>query len=218
MQNETIINSAKNFIKKEFDWLCIAHDLYHFERVYASAIKIFEWEQEWDELVVWLWAIFHEMSDDKFFALESEKQVDKVINFLDSFEINNEQKEKIIYIVENLWYGKSLTWNINKFIEFQIVEEADRLDAIWAIAIARTFAYWWKIKSPIYDPEVEPLLNITKEEYYKAWGPSINHFYEKLLKLKDEMRTKVWKEIAQERHIFMEKYLEQFFAEWNWER
>lgn len=214
-----IIKKAKKIIELELKWLCSAHDIYHIERVYDNSMKIFKWESNWDEVVIWLGALFHEMLDEKFFNWKKEEQVIKINNFLSWFELTKDQKEKIIYIIENLWYGKSLSWKkIDKFIEFQIVEEADRLDAIWAIAIARTFAYWGKIQRPIYEPDVKPIQNMTCEQYYRAESHSINHFYEKLLKLKDEMKTKVWKEIAEERHIFMEKYLEQFFAEWNGDR
>lgn len=219
MLNNIIINKAKTYISSELIWLCSAHDMYHIERVYDNSIKIFKWEQDWDEIVIWLWAIFHEMLDEKFFQGKKENQINKINDFLNSIELTETQKERIIYIIENIGYGKSLSWKtINKFIEFQIVEEADRLEAIGAIAIARTFTYWWKIKRSIYEPNVKPIENMTCEQYYRAESHSINHFYEKLLKLKDEMKTKVWKKIASERHIFMEKYLEQFFAEWNGER
>lgn len=216
---KSAIEKAKKFIELELYWLCSAHDIYHIERVFDNSMKIFKWEKVWDELVIWIGALFHEMLDNKFYKWQTEDQIKKINEFLDSINLSNEQKEKIIYIVENIGYGKSLSWKkIDKFTEFQIVEEADRLEAIWAIAIARTFAYWWKIQRPIYEPDIKPIQNITCEQYYRAESHSINHFYEKLLKLKDEMKTKVWKEIAKERHIFMEKYLEQFFAEWNGKR
>ena len=148
MLNNIIINKAKTYISSELIWLCSAHDMYHIERVYDNSIKIFKWEQDWDEIVIWLWAIFHEMLDEKFFQGKKENQINKINDFLNSIELTETQKERIIYIIENIGYGKSLSWKtINKFIEFQIVEEADRLEAIGAIAIARTFTYWWKTKN-----------------------------------------------------------------------
>ncbi|NDK07695.1 phosphohydrolase [Candidatus Gracilibacteria bacterium] len=219
MLDNTIINKAKIYINNELVGLCSAHDMYHIERVYDNSIKIFEGEQDGDELVIGLGAVFHEMLDEKFFQGKKENQIKKINDFLNSIELTDTQKEKIIFIIENIGYGKSLSGKtINKFIEFQIVEEADRLDAIGAIAIARTFAYGGKIKRPIYEPNQKPIENMTCEQYYRAESHSINHFYEKLLKLKDKMKTKVGKQIATERHIFMEKYLEQFFAEWKGER
>ncbi len=220
MNNNLIIEKAKNFITKELEWLCSAHDIYHIERVYDNSMKILKKENSWDEFVVWLWALFHEMLDEKFYSWQKDDQINKINKFLNSFpELTKDKKEKIIYIIDNIWYWKSLSWKkINKFIEFQIVEDADRLEAIWAIAIARTFAYWWKVKRPIYDPNISPRKNLNCEQYYSSKNHSINHFYEKLLKLKDIMNTKLWKEIAEKRHKFMEEYLEQFFAEWNWER
>ena len=220
MNNNLIIEKAKKFITKELEWLCSAHDIYHIERVYDNSMKILKKENSWDEIIVWLWALLHEMLDEKFYSWQKECQVNKINKFLNSFpELTKDEKEKIIYIIDNIWYWKSLSWKkINKFIEFQIVEDADRLEAIWAIAIARTFAYWWKVKRSIYDPNVLPNKNMTCEQYYSSKNHSINHFYEKLLKLKDVMNTKLWKEIAEKRHKFMEKYLEQFFAEWNWEK
>lgn len=210
MNNNLIIEKAKNFITKELEWLCSAHDIYHIERVYDNSMKILKKENSWDEFVVWLWALFHEMLDEKFYSWQKDDQINKINKFLNSFpELTKDKKEKIIYIIDNIWYWKSLSWKkINKFIEFQIVEDADRLEAIWAIAIARTFAYWWKVKRPIYDPNISPRKNLNCEQYYSSKNHSINHFYEKLLKLKDIMNTKLWKEIAEKRHKFMEEYLE----------
>jgi len=213
------ITKTKKFIKEELDWVCSAHDLYHIERVYKISEKIFLEEKNADKEVTLISALLHEMLDDKFFDWVLEKQKEKILDFLNSLELNEKQKEKIIYIIENIWYWKSLSWKkIDKFIEFQIVEDADRLESIWAIAIARTFAYWWKKHRPIYDPEIKVELNMTPEEYRNHKWTSLNHFYEKLLLLKDKMNTKFWKKLAEDRHNFMENFLKQFLAEWNWDK
>ncbi len=213
------ITKTKNFIKKELEWLCSAHDLHHINRVYKISETIFLEDKKWNKEIILISALLHEMLDNKFFEWVLEKQKEKIENFLNSLELNKQEKEKITYIVENIWYWKSLSWKkIDKFIEFQIVEDADRLESIWAIAIARTFAYWWKKHIPIYDPEIKVELDMTPEEYRNHKWTSINHFYEKLLKLKYLMNTNFWKKIAKDRHKFMETFLEQFFWEWNWEK
>ncbi len=210
------ITKTKNFIKKELDWVCSAHDLYHIERVYKISKKIFEEDKKWDKEIILISALLHEVLDDKFFEWLINEQKDKVINFLNSLELSKEQKEKIIYIIENIWYWKSLSWkNIDKFIEFQIVEDADRLESIWAIAIARTFAYWWKKHRSIYNPNIKVELDMTVEEYRNHEWTSLNHFYEKLLKLKNLMNTSYWKKLANDRHKYMEWFLEQFMWEWE---
>ena len=211
------IELTNEFIYSELEGLCSAHDIYHINRVYMVSKKIFLEDEIWDEEVILISSLLHEMMDDKFFKWVIDIQKIKVEKFLDTLTLTLEQKEKIIYIIEHIWFWKSLGLDIcDKFIEFQIVEDADRLEAIWAIAIARTFAYWWKKKRPIYDPNIEVKLNMTQEEYINYEWTSLNHFYEKLLKLKDLMNTKLWKKMADERHKFMETFLEQFLLEWEW--
>jgi uncharacterized protein len=120
-----------------------------------------------------------------------------------------------VKIIENVSFkGGNIQQEFNS-IELEIVQDADRLDALGAIGIARTFNYGGFKGRALYDPEIEPDLNMTKEEYKASTAPTINHFYEKLLLLKDRMNTKTGKKIAKKRHEFMELYLEQFYAEWN---
>lgn len=209
------IKKSKDFIELELNKLCSAHDIYHIERVFDNSMKIFADEKKWDELIIWIWALFHEMLDEKIFEWKIVEQLEKIEWFLNTLDLSKDQKEKIIYIVKNIWFRKTLDWKKkDKFIEFQIVEDADRLESIWAIAIARTFAYWWKMKRSIYDPSIKPIVNMTLEQYRNYESTSLNHFYEKLFKLKDLINTRLWKEIATERHKFMEIFLEQFFDEW----
>lgn len=204
-----------DFIEKEISWVCSAHDIYHIKRVCKFAEIIYEDEKKWDKEVILVASLLHEILDNKFFWDKQEEQKQKVLQILDETSLNSEQKEKIIFIIENIWFWKSLDRKekIN-MIEFQIVEDADRLESIWAISIARTFAYWWRKWVPIYDPEIPFDKNLTQEKYWKS-STSINHFYEKLLKLKDLLNTKKAKEIAKEKHNFLQYFLEQFYKEWD---
>lgn len=206
------------FVKKEMDWLCSAHDFFHIERVVKLAKKIQEKEWTGDIIVITIWALMHESLDDKFFGEEtivSKKESLKV--FLTSLDLTDVQIKNIMFIIENIWYWKSLErWSDFVYTrEFEIVEDADRLETAGAMGIARTFAYGGKNNLEIYNPDKKPIIELTREQYRKEENTSINHFYEKLLLLKDLMHTNTWKEIAQERHEFMEKFLEQFFKEWN---
>jgi len=214
MENDTQI--VYDFVKKELEWVCSAHDMFHIDRVYKLSKWIFEKEKLWDEKVILYSALLHEILDDKFFWDNIENQKNKIFDLFKKLDLTEEQKEKIFYIISNIWYWKSL-WNnkIKKGIEFKIVEDADRLESLWAISIARTFAYWWRKGISIYDPNIKVDLNLTKEKYWSSSWTSINHFYEKLLKLKNMMNTKTWKKLAQERHEFLEIFLKQFFKEWN---
>lgn len=206
----------KDFVKKELEWVCSAHDFFHIEKVFKNALKIQNLEQSWNIEIIWASALLHEMLDDKFYT-DIEKQELKLKEFLISI-IEKEKVEKIIYIVKNIWFWKNL-WSEKKeeTIEFQIVQDADRLEAIWAIWIARVFSYGWKYKRSIYDPSIPYRKEITTENYRTEKTTSINHFYEKLLKLKDLLNTSWAKKLAQRKHKFMQDFLDEFLAEWNWD-
>lgn len=206
----------KDFVKKELEWVCSAHDFFHIGKVFKNALKIQNLEQSWNIEIIWASALLHEMLDEKFYT-DIEKQELKLKEFLISI-IEKEKVEKIIYIIKNIWFWKNL-WSEKKeeTIEFQIVQDADRLEAIWAIWIARVFAYGWKYKRSIYDPSIPYRKEITTENYRTEKTTSINHFYEKLLKLKDLLNTSWAKKLAQRKHKFMQDFLDEFLAEWNWD-
>lgn len=165
-------------------------------------------------------ALLHESFDEKFYSKdELVGRKEQIAEFLRARDLTPEQFKKVYCIIEHIGFGKSMdrSEDFESFPEFAIVEDADRLDAIGAIAIARTFAYGGKVKRPIHDPEIPAQSYISSEAYHSSGGSSINHFYEKLLKLRDMLTTDTAKKMAQKRHEFMEMFLTQFFAEWNME-
>ncbi len=217
---ENIINNTANFVRQELEWLCSAHDFYHIERVWKLARKIYDAEKQGDPLVIELGALLHESFDDKFYTKEQmhEKEIN-LKEFLDREWLSHEKIDQIFYVIKNVGFWKSLERGTDFYMpkELEIVEDADRLEAIGAIAIARTFAYGGKMKRAIYDPSASTIEVVDRETYYMNNGSSIQHFYDKLLKLKDLLHTATARKIAQERHVFMERFLEQFHAEWNGE-
>jgi len=218
--NNKIINNTKSLVKAELEWLCSAHDFYHIERVWKLAQKIYAKEKIWDLLVIELGALLHESFDRKFY--NKEQLEDKKISLEKFFSeqwLDKDRIEKVFFVIKNVGFGKSLIRTKDFIItpEFAIVEDADRLEAIWAIAIARTFSYWGKKQRPIHDPNIDYEELVTEESYNNGSPSSVAHFYEKLLKLKDILNTPTAKELAKERHIFMEQFLKQFYAEWDLE-
>lgn len=214
-----IIEITKRYVKKQLvnaEW---GHDYFHIMRVYNNAMNIYEMEENpWNKTVVALWALLHDIADSKFYDWDETIWPKTAKIFLESQNVDTKITEHIIKIIENI----SFKWgnHTQKFHskELDIIQDADRLDAIWAIWIARTFNFWGHFWRELYNPEIQPNLSMTKEEYKNSKAPTINHFYEKLLLLKDKMNTKAGKKIAEKRHKFLEVYLEQFFAEWEWKR
>lgn len=218
---DSLIKKTAQFVRKELDGLCSAHDFHHIERVWKLAKKIYAEEKNWGDLVVIeLGALLHESFDDKFYMKEQiQEKKQSLAIFLRDGWLDEERLAKVFYVIENVGYGKSLARGPDFYmpIELAIVEDADRLESIGAIAIARTFSYGGKKKRAIYDPDA-PISEITdKISYQKNEGSSLQHFYDKLLKLKDLLHTDAAKKIALQRHAFMEQFLDQFHAEWNLE-
>lgn len=204
------------------EWLCAAHDFLHIQRVVENAKKISNGEGIKDTFLIEIWALLHESLDTKFFPKENKQQRKKdILHFLENIGLSQDQRDEVLFIIENVGYSKELqrTWEFIGTQNFKIVEDADRLEAIWAIAIARCFSYWGKIKRPIYDPEIAPFEIDGIESYEKTTkeSTSFNHFFEKLLLLKDQMHTETGKKLATPKHTFMQVYVEQFLKEWNGE-
>lgn len=175
--------------------------------------------EEVDTFVVSLAALLHDIADSKFYNGDDSIGPKMARKFLNTQNISPEITEHVVQIIANMSFNKSLdkqtTFTSN---EMKVVQDADRLDAIGAIGIARCFNYGGFKNRAIYNPEIAPNLNMTTEAYKNATAPTINHFYEKLLLLKNQMNTSTGKQIATKRHHFMEVYLKQFFAEWNGEK
>ncbi|RCS26279.1 HD domain-containing protein [Polaribacter sp. WD7] len=216
MTHEKLIDTTIAFVKEELKNAEGGHDWFHIERVFKNAILISR-EEKVDILVVSLAALLHDIADPKFYGGDEEIGPKKASEFLHAINVDNGIIAHVINIIKNMSFKNSFEKDsipINSK-EFQVVQDADRLDAIGAIGIARCFNYGGFKNRPLYDPSILPNLNMSKEEYKNTKAPTINHFYEKLLLLKDKMNTQTAKQIATERHVYMESFLNQFYEEWN---
>src|SRR5690606_25469450 len=208
------IDQTINFVKKELEGTEAGHDWFHIQRVYNNALNLLKTEQANEQIVV-LGALLHDIADSKFHNGDETIGPKKAMEFMTLIDISDEVKEHVVKIIENISFKVG---NFNRTFqskELEIVQDADRLDAIGAIGIARTFNYGGYKNNGLYDPEIQPKLKMTKEEYKNHKGTTINHFYEKLLLLKDLMNTETGKKMAENRHQYMEGFLEQFYNEWN---
>lgn len=216
MNSTTIIDRTISFVKKELSNAEGGHDWFHIERVYKNAILISETEKV-DALIVSLGALLHDIADSKFHQGDETIGPKKAKEFLISENVPEEVINHIIQIIENISFKgghKKQSFFSN---ELSVVQDADRLDAIGAIGIARCFNYGGYKNRKLYDPEIKPNLQMSPEEYKASTAPTINHFYEKLLLLKDKMNTDTGKQIAENRHLFMIGFLNQFLGEWEGE-
>ena len=209
-----IIRNTIGFVQKTLADAEGGHDWFHIERVWKNAMLIAR-EENCDMELVQLAALLHDIADSKFHGGDEEIGPRTATNWLRSQNYPLDRIDRITSIIRAISYKGGSNIHEDHSIEFHIVQDADRLDAIGAIGIARTFNYGGFKNRAIYDPSIAPNLNMTKEEYKKSTAPTINHFYEKLLLLKDRMNTKTGRELALERHRFMESFLDQFYAEWN---
>ncbi|MHC5354258.1 HD domain-containing protein [Myroides sp. LJL115] len=191
------------------------HDWFHIQRVYNNAIYIAKLEQGCNLLVVQLLALLHDIADSKFHNGDETVGPKKARELLEEFQVEQSVIDHVILGIENISFKGG---NFNRTFtskELDIVQDADRLDAIGAIGIARAFNYGGYKNNTIHDPSEEPLLTMSKEQYKKHKGTTINHFYEKLFRLKDLMNTQAGKELAEQRHQYMENFLSQFYYEWE---
>lgn len=217
MSYSEIVNKTILFVKAKLDNAEGGHDWFHIERVYKNALSIAD-NENCNLLVVKLAALLHDIADSKFYKGVETIGPKIAREFLESENLDEESIQHVIHIIENISFKGG---NIEKkfsSIELDIVQDADRLDAMGAIGIARTFNYGGFKNRPLYNPSIAPNLHLSKEEYKNSVSPTINHFYEKLLLLKDKMNTETGKQIAQERHHYMEGFLSQFYAEWDGEK
>lgn len=212
-----MIEKTIAFVKEKLRGAEAGHDWFHIERVYKNALLIAQDDTEADLLVVQLGALLHDIADSKFHDGDESIGPETARQFLSENNVEGDVIEKVVKIIENISFKGGIKREYTSR-ELEIVQDADRLDAIGAIGIARTFNYGGFKNRELYNPDIKPNLNMTKEEYKNSTAPTINHFYEKLLLLKDKMNTPKGKELAQQRHKFMEQFLEQFYKEWNGER
>lgn len=211
-----IINNTILFVKNQLTHAEGGHDWFHIERVYKNALLIAE-EEDCDLIVVKLAALLHDIADSKFHDGDELIGPKVAREFLESQNVTEDVISHVIAMIENISFkGGNFEKKFNSK-ELEIVQDADRLDAIGAIGIARTFNYGGFKNRAIYDPNIQPNLGMSKEEYKNSTAPTLNHFYEKLLLLKDKMNTKSGKKIAQKRHDFMVTFLAHFYAEWDGE-
>jgi len=223
IKKEKIIKKTEDFVKKVFLEDYTGHDWWHTHRVRVLAKKIAISESA-DLFIVDMAALLHDVGDYKFFGGDEEAGVLFVKKWLSSLKVTEELADKMLTVISHISYKNTLPESGNRkkqdspnfpSKEFMAVCDADRLDAIGAIGIARVFTYGGFYKRQIYNPKIKPMKNITQEEYKKTDAPSINHFYEKLLRIKEMMYTKLGKKIAKKRHRFLNLYLKEFYKEWK---
>ena len=216
MQDQNLIPNTIEFVKKELEDAEGGHDWFHIERVYKNALLIGK-SEDVDITVVALGALLHDIADAKFHNGDETVGPRVAREWLESQSVKEELIQHVVDIINNISYKGGKNKRTISTIELDVVQDADRLDAIGAIGIARTFNYGGFKNHKIYDPGVPVNMNMSKEEYKKSTAPTLNHFYEKLLLLKDLMNTESGKKIAQKRHNYMQGFLDQFYKEWNGE-
>ncbi len=212
--NQSIITNTIDFVKQTLKNAEGGHDWWHIFRVWNNTKLILKSEKA-NTLVCELGALLHDIADHKFHDGDEEKGVNMAKVFLQDQKLDSKIIEAVLDIIKNISFSKNIESNEAKSIELEIVQDADRLDAIGAIGIARAFNYGGFKNRKMYDPDIKAKNYTSTKEYVKSDAPTINHFYEKLLLLKDLMNTETGKEIANQRHNYMQDFLNQFYKEWN---
>ena len=213
IEEKNIIDACATYVKNELEEGEKGHDWWHIQRVWHTAGLIAASEPS-DRFVVELAALLHDIADSKFHGGDEEIGPRKAESFLKSMNVQPTILEHVVNIIRHISFKGGNHLRDFDSPELQVVQDADRLDAMGAIGIARAFHYGGFKNRLLYHPEIQPDLNMTKEEYKKSDAPTINHFYEKLLLLKDRMNTPTGKSLAERRHAFMEQFLAEFRNEW----
>ena len=212
MDKVAIIEKTKEYVQTILANHDASHDWWHIERVCQMACYLAE-KEEADLFFVKMAALLHDVDDWKF---NQKNEVLKARNWLCHLQLPQSTINPVCYIIENVGFkGNGVPTNPPQSIEEAVVQDADRLDAIGAIGIARAFSYGGYKKRPLYDPIISSARHETFDQYKSQEGTTLNHFYEKLFLLKDKMHTHSAREIAMERHVFMENFVSQFLQEWN---
>ena len=221
MNKQQLISATETFVKTTLKNAEGGHDWFHILRVWNNA-KLIAKNENVDEFIVEMGALLHDIADAKFHKGDETVGPKVARKFLESLQVEESIIKHIENIIIHISYKSSLPVKNNEQIsnkftspELNVIQDADRLDAIGAIGIARCFNYGGFKNRPMYNPAIKPKLNQTKGAYKNSNAPTINHFYEKLLLLKDKMNTKTGKQLAEERHQYMKAFLTQFYNEWN---
>lgn len=216
MNTEKIIQQTVQYVQKTLENAEGGHDWWHIYRVWNTAKNIAKSENV-NLLIVELGALLHDIADSKFHDGNEEIGPKKAAEFLTSISVEKEVITHVVQIIKNISFKGGKVARTFSSKELDVIQDADRLDAIGAIGIARTFNYGGFKNRSIYNPNIKPNLKMSKNEYKNSTAPTINHFYEKLLLLKDLMNTETGTKVAQKRHDFMTIYLKEFYAEWEGE-
>ena len=211
----SLVERTSVFVRQVLQDAEAGHDWTHIERVYRNALRILREEVEADAEIVQLAALLHDIADAKFHNGDEEKGPAIAREFLLKEGFDEARTQHVCNIIRHMSFGggnESLLWTS---LEMEIVQDADRLDAIGAIGIARAFHYGGFRNRPLFDPQIPPRLDMKKDEYRNSVSPTLNHFYEKLLLLKDRMNTAAGRKIAVGRHRLMEEFLAEFLSEWE---
>lgn len=214
MIEDQIISKTIDFVKDTLNGAEGGHDWFHIQRVFKNA-QLISKEEEVDFFVVSLGALLHDIADSKFYDGDETIGPKIAADFLENLQVEPTVINHVVKIIKNISFKGGNMDQKFRSPELDVIQDADRLDAIGAIGIARCFNYGGFKNRTLYDPEIVPNLKMSKEEYKSSTSPTINHFYEKLLLLKDRMNTKTGRKLAVERHQFMEQFLEQFYQEWE---
>ncbi|MEK7487856.1 MAG: HD domain-containing protein [Patescibacteria group bacterium] len=216
MNKKKILKETEVMVRKKFEKEGTGHDWWHVERVCANAATIAKKEKGADMFIVQLGALLHDIADHKFHNGDEMAGGRAAREWLTHTGADADIIEEVAHIVDNVSFSKGLrATSCMRSLEGKIVQDADRLDAIGAIGIARAFAYGGYKGRLIYDPSGDTRKSITSDQYKKGADSSIHHFYEKLVHLKDLMNTKTGKAMAKKRHAFLMAYLKEFHAEWD---
>ncbi|MBX0332031.1 HD domain-containing protein [Pontibacter sp. HSC-14F20] len=215
MQQQAIIDKTASYVKAQLEGEGSGHDWWHIFRVWKNALYIASHEKGADTFIVELAALLHDIGDHKFHNGDETVGPRMVREWLEKLQLDEEIIAAVCAIVSGLSYKGACTSSAMPTLEGRIVQDADRLDAIGAIGIARTFAYGGHKGRELYNPAIKPVLHDNFDTYKSSTAPTINHFYEKLLLLKDRMHTLTARQMAEKRHRYMEGFLAQFYAEWN---
>jgi uncharacterized protein len=217
MDRQLVLKQTEEFVRKTLAGDSSGHDWWHIYRVRRLGVELGKAEGA-DLFIVELAALLHDLDDYKLVAHCDSEEPGRAREWLEQMRVSKEASDHICQIIKEISFKGGMVDSKMTTLEGMVVQDADRLDAIGAIGIARAFAYGGARGRLMHDPEVPPVMYTSFEDYKKNSGPTINHFYEKLLLLKDRMNTRTGKQIAATRHEFMEQFLRQFLNEWNWQR